>query len=129
MNRAIIMGNLTDEPRIRRTASGKTVADFTLAAGRMTEGTDFINVIAWEKKAEFAENYMHKGMKFLVEGRIQTGSYEKDGKKFKTFDIIADNIEFCEKKKADETTGQPKENSGDGFMHIPDGMMDEMPFA
>ena len=127
MNKAIIMGNLTDEPRIRETNSGKKVADFTIAVGRMTEGTDFINVIAWEKKAEFAENYMHKGMKFLVEGRIQTGSYEKDGKKFKTFDIIADNIEFCEKKS--ETAGQPKENPKDGFMSIPDGLEEEMPFS
>lgn len=124
MNRAIIMGNLTDDPRIRRTATGKAVADFTVAVGRMSEGTDFINVIAWEKKAEFAKNYMHKGMRFLVEGRIQTGSYEKDGKKFKTFDIIADSIEFCERKKADE---QPRENPTD-FVSVPEGIDEEIPF-
>ena len=127
MNVTIIMGNLTDDPRIRRTATGKVVADFTIAVPRMSEGTDFISCIAWEKKAEFAENYMHKGMKFLVKGRIQTGSYEKDGHKHKTFDIVADEIEFCEKKKADETTGQPAKNS-DGFMQIPDGLQEEMPF-
>lgn len=125
MNKAIIMGNLTDEPRVRTTNSGKKVADFTIAVGRANEGTDFLTFIAWEQKAEFAENYMHKGMKFLVEGHIQTGSYEKDGQKHKTFDIVAERIEFCEKKKADE---QPKENEA-GFMSIPDGIEEEMPFS
>ena len=127
MNRTISMGRLTAEPKISETSSGKKVARFTMALDRIKEGADFPSFIAWEKKAEFVENHCHKGMKFLVKGRIQTGSYEKDGHKHKTFDIVADEIEFCEKKKTDETTGQPTKNS-DGFMQIPDGIQEEMPF-
>ena len=129
MNKFIGMGRLTDEPKISETQGGKKLARFTLAIDRMKDGADFPNFIAWEKKAEFMENYCHKGTKLLVEGHIQTGSYEKDGRKVYTTDIIAENIEFCEKKKADETTGQPKENPSDEFMKIPDGLQEELPFA
>lgn len=122
MNRAILMGNFTDEPRIRQTQSGKKIADFTLAVGRGKDGTDFINCIAWEQKADFVEKYCHKGMKFLIEGRIQTGSYEKDGRKVKTFDIVVDSIEFCERKKE-----EPRENPEE-FVKIPEGLEEDMPF-
>ena len=123
MNRVILKGNFTDEPRVRQTNSGKKVADFTLAVSRTKEGTDFINCIAWEQRAEFVEKYCHKGAAFLIEGRIQTGSYEKDGKKVKTFDVVVDSIEFCERKKE-----EPRENP-DEFIPIPDGLEMEMPFA
>ena len=124
MNKTISMGNFTDEPIIRTTATGKKVAEFTLALNRVKEGADFPHFIAWEKKAEFVENYCHKGMKVLVEGRIQTGSYEKDGRKVYTTDIICENIEFCEKKKTEEP---PRENND--FMSIPDDIGEELPFA
>ena len=128
MNKVIAMGRLTDEPKISETQGGKKIARFTMALDRMKEGADYPSFIAWEKKAEFMEKYTHKGTKLLVEGRIQTGSYEKDGHKVYTTDVVAENIEFCEKKKADETTGQPKENA-DGFMKIPDNIDEELPFA
>lgn len=128
MNRVIAIGNLTDEPKVTYLQSGKAKAEFTLALQRMKEGADFPRFIAWEKKAEFMEKYCHKGMKLAVEGHIQTGSYEKDGKKVYTTDIICDNIEFCEKKKADETTGQPTENANE-WMKIPEGIDKELPFA
>lgn len=125
MNKTISMGNLTDDPVIRTTPTGKKVAEFTLALNRGKDGADFPRFIAWEKKAEFVENYCHKGMKVLVEGRIQTGSYDKDGRKIYTTDIICENIEFCEKKKTDSEP--PRENND--FMSIPDGIGEEMPFA
>ncbi|MBQ1295293.1 MAG: single-stranded DNA-binding protein [Clostridiales bacterium] len=121
MNRVIAIGNLTDDPKVTYLQSGKAKAEFTLALQRMKEGADFPRFIAWEKKAEFMEKYCHKGMKLAVEGHIQTGSYEKDGKKVYTTDIICDNIEFCEKKKE-----QPTESTD--FMKVPDGVDNEIPF-
>ena len=128
MNKTISMGRLTDEPKISETQSGKKVARFTLALDRYKEGADFPSFVAWEKKAEFMEKYCHKGTKLLIEGRIQTGSYEKDNVKVKTTDIICDNIEFCEKKKADGSEGQPESNPEDGWMNIPEGIDQELPF-
>ena len=125
MNRVIAIGNMTDDPKVTYLQSGKAKAEFTLALQRMKEGADFPRFIAWEKKAEFMEKYCHKGMKLAVEGHIQTGSYEKDGKKVYTTDVICDNIEFCERKK-DETTGQPTESTD--FMKVPDGIDGEIPF-
>lgn len=105
MNKVILIGRLTAEPEIRQTNSGKTVASYRLAVDRnvKTEGqpeADFINCTAWGKTGEFAEKYLHKGMKIAVEGRIQTGSYEKDGQKHYTTDIIVDRHEFCESKRS-----------------------------
>lgn len=125
MNKFIGMGRLTDEPKVSEVSGGKKVARFTLAIDRIKEGADFINVMAWEKKAEAIENYCHKGTKILVEGRIQTGSYEKDGHKVYTTDVVCDNFEFCEKKS--ETTGQPKENPKDEWV-VPDGIQEQLPF-
>ena len=130
MNRTISMGRLTAEPKISETSSGKKVARFTMALDRIKEGADFPSFVAWEKKAEFVENHCHKGMKFLVEGRIQTGSYDdKDGKKVYTTDIVVENIEFCEKKgSTDGSDGQPEENPTDEFVQIPEGVDEELPF-
>lgn len=129
MNKTITMGNLTDEPKIRQTSTGKKVAEFSLAVNRMKEGADFPHFVAWEHQAEFVEKYCHKGMRFLIEGHIQTGSYEKDGHKVYTTDIIVEKIEFCEKKsERDGSEGQPKTNPTDEFMKIPEGIEEEMPF-
>ena len=127
MNKTISIGNMTDEPKISVTASGKKVARFTLALNRVGEGADYPNFIAWEKKADFMEKYCHKGMKLAVEGHIQTGSYEGKNGKVYTADIVCDQIEFCEKKQKDD--GQPKENPSDEFMKIPDGIDEEIPFS
>ena len=127
MNKTFSMGRLTDEPKIFETSTGKKFARFTMALDRMKEGADFPSFIAWEQKADFAEKYMHKGMRFLVEGHIQTGSYERDGQKVYTTDIVVEKAEFADAKK-DGTEGQPTENPSDGFMNIPEGVEDEMPF-
>ena len=128
MNKTISMGNLTDDPKITYTQGGKAKAEFTLALNRMKDGADFPRFIAWEKKAEFLEKWCHKGMKLLVEGHIQTGSYEGKNGKVYTTDIICDQIEFCEKKQKDGTEGQPEENDPNPFMDIPEGLDNEIPF-
>jgi len=128
MNKTISIGNLTDDPKITETSTGKKKAEFTLALNRIKDGADYPRFVAWEKKAELIENWCHKGMKLAVVGHIQTGSYEGKNGKVYTTDIIVDDIEFCEKKPKDEMTGQPKENPSDEFMKIPDGMDEELPF-
>ena len=128
MNLTMSIGNMTDEPRIVETSTGKKKAEFTLALNRMKDGADFPRFIAWEKRAELIENWCHKGTKLAVIGHIQTGSYEKDGSKVYTTDIIVDNIEFCDKKPKDGSEGQPKENPLDAFMKVPDGIDEEIPF-
>ena len=126
MNKTISVGNLTDDPKVYQTATGKKYARFNLALNRMNGGADYPRYIAWEKKAEIVEKWCHKGSKILVEGHLQTGNYESDNGKVYTTDIVCDNIEFLDRKPKDE--GQPKENPDDGWMNIPDGLGEEMPF-
>ena len=127
MNKVIAIGNLTDEPKITHTGSGKCKAEFTLALNRSKEGADFPRFIAWEKTAELIEKYFHKGNKMGVEGHIQTGSYDGKNGKVYTTDVIVERLEFLEKKKADETTGQPQENDDNPFL-VPEGIEEEIPF-
>lgn len=131
MNNVILSGRLTADPEIRHTQDGKAVATYTLAvdrpAARQEQKADFIRCTAWEKKAEFAEKYMRKGRKFIVEGRIQTGSYEKDGRKVYTTDVIIDHFEFCEKKADTEATAP--DIPDDHFVDVPEGIQEELPFA
>ena len=127
MNKVILTGRLTDEPKITETNNGKKVARFTLAVDRAKEGTDFPSIIAWEKNAEFVEKYCHKGVKYLVEGRLQTGSYEGKNGKVYTTDVICDHVEFLEKKKEpDGAEAQPKQT--EEWVKIPDGVQEELPF-
>lgn len=130
MNKVILIGRLTAEPEIRHTNSGKTVASYRLAVDRnvKSEGqpeADFINCTAWGKTGEFAEKYLRKGMKIAIEGRIQTGSYEKDSVKHYTTDIIVDRHEFCESKRSADSGGyaEPAQN----FTEIDDDGSD-LPF-
>lgn len=101
LNCAIIMGRLTADPELRQTPSGVSVTRFTVAVDRgyVKQGeerqTDFINVVAWRGSADFVAKYFHKGSMIAVQGSIQTGSYEKDGVKHYTFEIVADNVSFC----------------------------------
>lgn len=103
MNKVILIGRLTADPELRHTQSGTAVCRYRLAVDRPIkkegqQNVDFLNCLAWNKNAEFASRYLHKGTKIAVEGRIQTGSYEKDGVKHYTTDIIIDRHEFCESK-------------------------------
>ena len=136
MNKVILMGRLTREPEVRY--SGETaVARYSLAVDRKYkkdgEATaDFISCVAFGKNGEFAEKYLKKGMKIAVTGRIQTGSYtNKDGVKVYTTDIIVEEHEFAESKgNGTQDSGNiPTFSPGaDGFINIPDGIDEELPF-
>lgn len=131
MNKFIGMGRLTADPEIKH--SGETIiASFTTAIDRKfkKEGdvsADFIRCIAFNKTAEFIEKYFKKGMKIAFVGHIQTGSYtNKDGHKVYTTDIVIDECEFCESKNVSQEVA--KDNSGDGFVNVPSGIEEELPF-
>lgn len=129
MNIAIISGRLTRDPEVRESASGVKVARYTLAVDRIGDGTDFIDCVTFKKNAEFAEKYLKKGTKIIVEGNIQTGSYEnKEGKKVKTVNICVNRHEFCESKNAKNTEEMPPKADSNGFMEVPDSIEEELPF-
>ena len=136
MNKVIEIGRLTKDPDIRYSQGANTtcVARYTLAVDRKfkQEGqptADFINCIAFGKLGEFAEKYLHKGVKIAVTGRIQTGSYtNKDGQKIYTTDVVVEEQEFCESKSQSNSQPQPTQSNDDGFMSIPDGIDDGLPF-
>ena len=125
MNKVILMGRLTRDPEVRYNGD-KAVARFSLAVDRkFSDGTDFPTCVAFGKTAEFIEKWFKQGLKICLEGRIQTGSYtNKDGVKVYTTDVIADNVEFAESKRTNETPTP----SNDGFMEIPEGVEDQLPF-
>lgn len=134
MNKVILYGRLTRDPEIRYTAGqeNKAVARFNLAVDReyKKDGeaqADFISCVAFGKTAEFIEKHIRKGSKILLEGRWQTGSYEKDGHKYYTNDCIVEQVEFGESKKAEAGAPEPQPDA-DGFMSIPDGIDEELPF-
>lgn len=152
MNRVILMGRLTRDPEVRYSQGERSmaIARYTLAVDRRgrrsqdgnEQTADFINIVAFDKAGEFAEKYFRQGMRVLVSGRIQTGSYtNKDGQKVYTTDVIVDDQEFADSKGAAggdngsnfgyQPTSRPAPTSaiGDGFMNIPDGVEDEgLPF-
>lgn len=131
MNKWVGIGRLTRDVETRYTQGNEPMAisRYTLAVDRKFKRdgepeADFINCVAFGKAGEFAEKYFRKGMKVAVSGRIQTGSYtdRETGKTVYTTDIVIEEQEFCEKKEQD------KPSSGDGFMNIPDGIDEELPF-
>lgn len=124
MNKVIITGRPTADPDIRRTQEGLAIARWTMAVDRYREGADFISCNAFGQQAEFVEKYVRKGQKYLVEGRVQTGSYEKEGRKIYTTDVVTERLEFLEKKGSQPQAEEPKEE----FMNIPDGLDEELPF-
>lgn len=102
MNKAIISGRMTKDPELRFLPDGKAVSTFTLAVNRMKKGeADFIKVTVWGNSAESVAKYCFKGSLAEVDGSIRTGSYEKDGKKVYTTDIMANQVNFLDTKKKD----------------------------
>ena len=150
MNKVILVGRLTRDPDVRYSSgdNAMAIARFTVAVDRRQrrEGAgdqqtaDFIGCVAFGRQGEFVEKYFRKGMKAVIEGRIQTGSYtNKDGQKVFTTDVVAEQIEFAESKNAAGAQGgdsfvpmqqaaQPQPEVSDGFMNIPDGIDEELPF-
>ena len=146
MNKVILMGRLARDPDVRYTQgeNAMAIANYTLAVDRMKkkdgseQQADFISCKAFGKAGEFAEKYLHKGTKICVSGRIQTGSYtNKEGVKVYTTDVVVDEQDFAESKNSNATapagnTQQqtaPKQAAPDeGFMDIPEGADEEIPF-
>lgn len=136
MNKVILMGRLTRDPEVRYSQGEKpmALARYTLAVNRIfkREGeaeADFINCVAFGRAAEFAEKYFYQGIKIIISGRIQTGSYvNKEGRKVYTTDIIIDEQEFTESKSSHANTTATENKQADGFMNIPAGIDDELPF-
>ena len=125
MNKCFLSGRLVRDPE-SRTAGDLQVTRFSIAVYRYskTETTaDYINVVTFRGKAEFAKKYFHKGMKILVVGNIKTSSYEKDGAKHYFTEIYAEELEFAESKKTEGETP-----AGDGFVDIPENIEAELPF-
>ena len=140
MNKVILIGRLTKDPEIRNTQSGTAVARYSLAVPRQFKSangqqeTDFINCICFGKTAEFATKYLQKGTKIAIEGRLQTGSYQKkDGSRAYTTDVVVDQVEFCEKRNSQTIQTAPDQSAQpsftDDFMAIPDEIGDDLPFV
>lgn len=153
MNKVILMGRLTRDPEVRYTQgdNAMAIARYTLAVDRRfnrnngdDQTADFIGCVAFGRAGEFAEKYFRKGTKIAITGRIQTGSYtNKDGVKVYTTDVVVEEQEFAESKNASDNSGfsggfsggnsfggsRPEPSgAGDGFMNIPDGIDEELPF-
>ena len=150
MNKVILMGRLTRDPEVRYSQNGESpmaIARFSLAVDRRGsrnsadgQTADFINCVAFGRNGEFAERYLRKGTKIALTGRIQTGSYtNKDGVKVYTTDVVVEEQEFAESKNSNggssDNYSAPANNfsaapmaAGDGFMNIPDGIDEELPF-
>ena len=146
MNKVILMGRLTRDPEVRYSQgdNASAVARYSLAVDRRFKrdgepSADFINCVAFGRAAEFAERYLRQGTKIAVTGRIQTGSYtNKDGVKVYTTDVIVEEQEFAESKNSGSASNEgfqpspapaPSASIGDGFMNIPDGIDEELPFS
>lgn len=143
MNKVILMGRLTRDPEVRYGAgeNSTAVARYTIAVDRRfkrdgEQNADFIGCVAFGRNAEFAEKYLRQGTKIVLTGRIQTGSYtNRDGQKVYTTDIVVEEQEFAENKAAgnggQNNYSRPSAATSDtdGFMTIPDGIDDELPFS
>ena len=121
MNKIMLIGNLTRDPEMRSTPNGVTVCSFTIAVNRRfaqqggEKQADFFRINAWRQLGETCARYLAKGRKVAVQGHIQTGSYEKDGHKVYTTDVIVDRMEFCESKQGNEN-----KPDADGFVPTAD---------
>ncbi len=148
MNKVILMGRLTRDPEVRYSQgeNALAIARYTLAVDRRVarrEGeatADFISCVAFGRSAEFAERYLRQGTKIVVSGRIQTGSYtNRDGQKVYTTEVVVEESEFAESKANSSAPSNnsyqaspapsPSADIGDGFMNIPDGIDEELPFS
>ena len=147
MNKVILMGRLTRDPDVRYTTGENplAIAGYTLAVDRRFhkdgEATaDFISCVVFGRAAEFAEKYFRQGLKITISGRIQTGSYtNREGRKVYTTEIVVEEQEFAESKSSGDNGAAyypPKQtpppdpaDGADGFMHIPDGIEEELPFS
>ena len=147
MNKVILMGNLTRDPEIRYSQGENSlaIARFSIAVNRRFSrqgdtDTDFFNCTAFGRQAEFVEKYFHKGSRMLLSGRVQNDNYtNNNGEKVYSVQVIAEEVEFAERKSAADANAnqggnfgggapQPNAAANDDFMNIPDGIEDGLPF-
>lgn len=137
MNKVILLGRLTRDPEVRwgqkkNSQEQLCIVRFSLAVDRRGRDADadFVSCVIFGKSAESAEKYLHKGSKIAVSGRIQTGSYTNEGgQRVNTTDVVIEEWEFAESKAAAGQQAQAEQpDNGDGFMNIPDGIEDQLPF-
>ena len=138
LNNAVIMGRICNDLELRKTQSGIDVTRFTVAVDRgyVKQGeekkTDFIPVTAWRGTAEFVSRYFKKGSMVAIQGAIQTGSYEKDGVKRNTFEIVADNVSFCGGKNDGQSDNssqiKPQDTETAQYDTSYNDMDDDLPF-
>ncbi len=146
MNKVILMGRLTRDPEVRYSQGAEplAIARYTLAVDRRgrrdanggDQSADFIQCVSFGRTAEFAEKYLKQGTKMLISGRIQTGSYtNKDGNRVYTTEVVVEEQEFAESKANASSGGYqssdrpaPESASAEGFMSIPDGIENDLPF-
>ena len=129
MNIIAISGRLTRDPELRTTPNGKPVVEFTVAVDRpgVKDQTDFIDCVAWEKKAEFVARYFKQGKRIEASGVLTTRTYEKNGVKRKRTEVRCDQVFFGESKKDSGSTPQAApESTNDDFRPLPDD--DDIPF-
>lgn len=136
MNKVILMGRLTRDPEIRypQDPEAAAVGRFSLAVDRRfkKDETDFFNCVCFGRQAEFVEKYLKKGIKMLITGRVENNNYtDRDGHKVYAVQIMVEEMEFAESKAAGQSNNEPTPapRVGDGFMNIPDGIEEELPFA
>lgn len=133
MNKIILLGRIVRDPEVRYTQGDNSmaIAKFSLAVNRRFKKenepeADFFNCTAFGKQAEFIEKYLKQGIKILLSGRIQNDNYtNKEGQKVYSIQIMVEEMEFAESKN--NSTSEPSQ-SNDGFMNIPDGLQEELPF-
>ena len=136
MNKIILLGRLTQDAEVRYSQGEKSmaIANFSIAVNRKfkREGepdADFFNCTAFGKQAEFVEKYLKKGTKILLTGKVQNNNYtNKEGQKVYSVQIITEEIEFAESKAADAGTQPTPTQENNGFVNIPDGLQEELPF-
>ena len=145
MNKVILMGRLTRDPEVRYGGANNTaVARFSIAVDRRFKrdgdpDADFFNCVSFGKQGEFVEKYLRKGTKIVLDGEIRNNNYtNRDGQMVYGIEIVTNNVEFAESKSAsaanaggfvpNNPTPAPSAPAGDGFMNIPDGIEEELPF-
>ena len=114
INRTVLVGRITHDPEVKKTNSGSSVVNFSLAVNRQfnKDQTDFINCVAWRNQADFIGNYITKGALLGIDGRIETGSYEdQNGRKVNTFTVVAESVQALEPRGSRQTSYQPQQSN------------------
>ena len=129
MNDVKLLGRLTRDPKIYHTATGSPVARFDLAVNAGKDSTEYFPIVAFSEAAEFSEKYLTKGRQIVVSGHLHNNKWlDKNNQDRVTTEIIADRIYFADSKQNDGQQAAGEQAPSDGFMDIPEGIDEELPF-